>query len=214
MSRLWRSNAALDATAIGLGGIGASVAATPRPGFRTLYAVGETELLAPDYDEPEPQADPVEQARIEGFTLGYEEGCRDTAASYTQEQDAIERLIDSLQGLAPAASGGLSTMLSTAVIRLIGQIVGEVDVDVALLRQRCEAVAAFIEDGEGRGALHLNPEDVPLIEGAGIGVPLVADPSLRRGSVRLDTAEGWVEDGPDVRLSRLKAMMDDMEGRL
>ena len=26
-------------------------------------------------------------------------------------------------------------------------------------------------------------------------------------------ADGWVEDGPDVRLARLRALMDDMEGR-
>jgi flagellar assembly protein FliH len=32
--------------------------------------------------------------------------------------------------------------------------------------------------------------------------------------VRLATADGWIEDGPDVRLSRLKALMDDMEGKL
>lgn len=214
LSRLWRSNAAPDVTAIGLGGIGASVAAAPQPAFRALYAVEAAGAPAPEPYVAEPEGDPLEQARIEAFTMGYEEGCRVTAEACAQDEDAIERLVDAIQSLAPAASGSLSTMLSSAVIRLVGQIVGEVDVDVALLRQRCEAVAAFIEDGESKTALHLHPEDVPLIESVGIGVPVIADPALRRGSVRLDTAEGWIEDGPDVRLSRLRAMMDDMEGRL
>ena len=47
-----------------------------------------------------------------------------------------------------------------------------------------------------------------------VGVALAANPALSRGSVRLATAEGWVEDGPDVRLDRLRALMDDMEGRI
>ena len=42
---------------------------------------------------------------------------------------------------------------------------------------------------------------------------LVPDKAMQRGCVRLETAEGWVEDGPDVRLSRLRALLDDMEGR-
>ena len=46
-----------------------------------------------------------------------------------------------------------------------------------------------------------------------IGVPLVSDKSMQRGCVRLETADGWVEDGPDVRLARLRALMDDMEGK-
>ena len=56
-------------------------------------------------------------------------------------------------------------------------------------------------------------DDVALLEGEAIGVPMIADKAMHRGCVRLETADGWVEDGPDVRLSRLRALMDDMEGK-
>ena len=52
-----------------------------------------------------------------------------------------------------------------------------------------------------------HPDDVALLEGETIGVPMVADKSMQRGCVRLETADGWVEDGPDVRLSRLRAQL-------
>ena len=86
-------------------------------------------------------------------------------------------------------------------------------IDLDRLTQRCEAVAAFIDDSSDKSALHLHPDDVALLEGEQIGVPLVSDKNMQRGCVRLETADGWVEDGPDVRLARLRALMDDMEGK-
>jgi flagellar assembly protein FliH len=47
--------------------------------------------------------------------------------------------------LSPAPSGMLSTMLSATVVRLVEQIVGEVEIDMERLVQRCDTVAAFIE---------------------------------------------------------------------
>lgn len=213
MSNLWSADDAGNVTAVGLGGVSHSVASSPRPGFRALYADGQTVARSvPTHSAVEENEDPLEQMRIEAFTMGFEEGHRVASETLAADQQAMADLTEALGQLAPA-SGTLSTMLSSAVIRLVAQIVGEVEVDTALLLERCQTVATFIEDNEGKTALHLNPEDVPLIEEAGIGVPIIADANLRRGAVRLDTAEGWIEDGPDVRLSRLKAMLDNMEGR-
>src|SRR3546814_7947414 len=44
-------------------------------------------------------------------------------------------------------------------------------------------------------------------------VRLLADEEMLRGSVRLDTSDGWVEDGPEIRLSRLQGLLDAMTGR-
>ncbi|NWK97106.1 flagellar biosynthesis protein [Sphingobium lactosutens] len=161
----------------------------------------------------EPEIDLVEEARMEAFTLGFDEGCRVTAESHAAESDARERLIEALELLAPAPSGMLSTMLSATVVRLVEQIVGEVEIDMDRLVQRCDSVAAFIESNQDKNALHVHPDDAELLKNESIGVPLVADRTMHRGCVRLETADGWVEDGPDVRLSRLRALMDDMEGK-
>jgi len=79
---------------------------------------------------------------------------------------------------------------------------------------RRTTVADSIDENDAKNALHVNPVDVPYLQTANIAVPIVPDPQMRRGCVRLDTIDGWIEDGPDVRLSRLKAMLDDMEGKL
>ncbi|WP_256869336.1 FliH/SctL family protein [Sphingobium lactosutens] len=211
MSRFWGSEAIQDAAPVAVAGF--------RPvegGFRSLYTAQpaqQTATIRAAMADVEPEIDLVEEARMEAFTLGFDEGCRVTAESHAAESDARERLIEALELLAPAPSGMLSTMLSATVVRLVEQIVGEVEIDMDRLVQRCDSVAAFIESNQDKNALHVHPDDAELLKNESIGVPLVADRTMHRGCVRLETADGWVEDGPDVRLSRLRALMDDMEGK-
>jgi len=211
LSRIWGAEAVQDVAPVTVAGF--------RPaegGFRSLYTAPAGQLTAAMRGavvEVEPEIDLVEEARMEAFTLGFDEGCRVTAEANSADTDARARLAEALDLLAPAPSGMLSTMLSATVVRLVEQIVGEVEIDLERLIDRCDTVAAFIESNQDKSALHLHPDDVALLEGETIGVPMVADKSMQRGCVRLETADGWVEDGPDVRLSRLRALMDDMEGK-
>ncbi|WP_419723182.1 FliH/SctL family protein [Sphingobium aromaticiconvertens] len=213
MSRIWGAEHMGDIASIGIG----AMLGTAEGGFRSLYsappgAQTATMRAAPMMDVDD-EGDAVERARIEGFTHGFDEGCRVTRESDTAENDAAHRLAEALELLAPAPSGTLSSMLSAAVIRLVEQIVGEVEIDAGLLQSRCDAVASMVEEGEKQGALHLHPDDLSLVDHADLGVRVVADAQMKRGCVRLDTADGWIEDGPDVRLARLYAMLADMEGR-
>jgi flagellar assembly protein FliH len=189
-------------------------------GFRARFADGQ-ELSAyiprsemQDQDHHSTEAiDPVEQARAEAFAQGFEAGSRITRETMAVDTDAQDRLARALEQLSPAQSGELSTMLSAAVLRLVTQIVGNAPVDEELLRARVEAVAGFIDTERGRHGLYVHPDDLALLDGCELAVQLMPDAKLTRGSVRLDTSEGWIEDGPDVQLSRLKAMFDDMEGK-
>lgn len=209
MSRIWAAAGAQDFQTVGIAGYNA-----PPPGnFRALFEG----IVVPSRREtvtPTASTDPVEQAHAEGFQMGFDEGVRLATEAVEADNQALERLTQALEQLAPASSGTLATMLSAAVMRLVEQIVGEVPIDTTLLQQRCEAVAACVEEGEGRSALRMHPDDVVLVEATAVGVPLVADPAMRRGGVKLETAAGWIEDGPDVRLSRLRTVLDDIEGRL
>jgi flagellar assembly protein FliH len=163
--------------------------------------------------DPIDQIDPIEEAAQEAFLQGFQEGERITREAADADDAARVQLATSVAQIAHAGEGTLAAMMSQAVIRLVSQIMGEVAVDEALLKERCAAVAACIDVDDRRALLEVNPEDMPLLEMEGLGVALSANPALSRGSVRLATADGWVEDGPDVRLARLKALMDDMEGR-
>jgi flagellar assembly protein FliH len=206
------------ANAAPLAGWGAFGAINARGSFNILYADGEGVAYAPRPGFAASQganasAD-IDVQRAEAYQLGYQDGVDAALAEQQVMAEAQTRLSEALEQIAPAAGGTLSTLLSSAVIRLVGQIVGEVPVDQALLLERCRAVAACIEEDDARPAtLRVNPEDHVLVADADIHARIVADPSLSPGCVRLDTVDGWIEDGPDVRLARLKALLDDMEGR-
>lgn len=206
----------------GWGANGHEVASIPLGGMGQVTSGGFRSLFTPAHASHGPsvsdamsvsEEDLLEQARIDAFTMGFDEGSRVATEANGAEAEARNRLAQALELLAPAPSGMLSTMLSATVVRLVEQIVGEVEIDIERLLQRCDTVAAFIEDNDQKGALHLHPEDIALLEGEEIGVRLVGDSNMHRGCVRLETADGWVEDGPDVRLHRLRALLDDMEGR-
>jgi flagellar assembly protein FliH len=210
LSKIWGAESHHDIASVGLADMrGGAVG-----GFRSLYTAppgqGSAALRAAGLAE---QEDPIEQASMEAFAQGFDEGCRVTSEATAAQLAAREQLTAALEMLTPAPSGMLSTMLSATVVRLVEQIVGEVEIDIERLLQRCDTVAAFIENEDGKGALHLHPDDITMLEGETIAVKLVPDTTLQRGCVRLETSDGWVEDGPDIRLSRLRALLDDMEGK-
>lgn len=198
-----------------------SVVAGHSRGFRTLYAEDRKEPgwnamhggQSAQEGAPPEDDDPVEAAAREAFVQGFQEGGRIAREATEADDMARLALAEALSDMASTGEGTLATLLSHAVIRLVGQIVGEVPIDETLLQERCAAVAGCIDGDTAKAMLEVNPEDIALIDASLIGMALTPNAELARGSVRLATSEGWVEDGPDVRLSRLKALMDDMEGR-
>ncbi|WP_340267384.1 FliH/SctL family protein [Sphingobium mellinum] len=211
MFKVWDASFGREAASIPLAGVGQ----VQSGGFRNLFAEGQGGHAASRHDSASAmtEEDILEQARMEAFAQGFDEGCRVVGDAAAIDAQARAKLAQALEILAPAPSGMLSTMLSATVVRLVEQIVGEVEIDIERLLQRCDTVAAFIEDNEEKGALHLHPEDIVLLDADQIGVKLVPDEAMHRGCVRLETGDGWVEDGPDVRLARLRALLDDMEGK-
>ncbi|HEX7857515.1 MAG TPA: flagellar biosynthesis protein [Sphingobium sp.] len=220
MSSFWAPKERGDATPVSAV-TGFSQMASSQGGFRSRFgATGEgtgwsaAQIGMPDHLPPEPEHDPIEQASQEGFVMGFQEGERITREAMEADDTARLQLAQAISQLGGMDEGSLASLLSTAVLRLVTQIVGEVPVDEARLAERCAAVAAHIDPDDGKAVLEVNPEDVSLIDGSGLAVALKPNREVLRGCVRLATSDGWIEDGPDVRLSRLKAMMDDMEGRL
>lgn len=224
MSRIWPRNQIASAeTLVGWGSFGSL--ARGSEGFRSLYQDDQGSrawnLTHPGAPTPMPEEpveapqgpDPVEEAAQQAFVQGFQEGERLAREAVELDNAARETLAAALQLVARSGEGELAAMLSQAVTRLVVQIIGEVEIDEAMLRARCEAVAACIDPDDTRTVIEVHPDDLPLLAMEGLNVPLAPSADVPRGSVRLGTAEGWVEDGPDVRLDRLKALMDDMENR-
>ena len=70
--------------------------------------------------------------------------------------------------------------------------------------------AALVSKDMEPSKLRAHPDDIVHLQHAGLDIPLEADAGLARGSIVLETGHGWIEDGPAVRLERLRTELDRM----
>jgi flagellar assembly protein FliH len=205
MSRLLR---AIDTQAERLGSF---VLNHKETGFRARHAEGSG-FTADNDEEPLPMTPEQERALIEeaAYLRGQEDARREVEEEYEAERDALARLALSLQVLKPEPANALALLLAETVDRLVRQVVGQVEVDPALLLARAQQAAALVAQDMEPTKLRAHPDDLVHLEGIGLAPALEADPGLARGTIVLETGHGWIEDGPAVRLERLRAELDRM----
>lgn len=149
-------------------------------------------------------------AEADAFTQGFEEGRRTLELELAAEREALARLAESLDALRPEPPHALAALLAETVDRLVRQVVGEVEIDQTLLVRRAARAAQLIGEETAPSRLLVHPDDVELLGQAQLSVSVAGDASLSRGTILLETGEGWLEDGPEVRLDRLRAELDSM----
>jgi flagellar assembly protein FliH len=167
---------------------------------------------------PQPQAgadvDDVELLRADAYAQGFEEGHRTALAALETQQAAFDRLATALANVQPEPPADLARLLAETVSRLVRQVVGEAAaIDTDLLAERTHAVAALVTEDGAPAKLRLNPADLARIDGLRPDLKLVADPSIAEGSVVAETAGGWIEDGPAIRMEKLRGLLDAMSSR-
>ena len=155
--------------------------------------------------KPTPEAD--------AYARGYDDGRRAAEIELAEARDAIARLAQTLEVLRPEPTNALALLLAETVDRLVREIIGSVDIDATLLLARARAAAALIGENIEPSKLRVHPDHVALLRGAELGLEVEGDASLEPGAIVLETGHGWVEDGPAVRLERLRAELDKMAGR-
>ena len=202
MSRLLRRSGESAAS------LGSFVLAHGAAGFRPRGG----EARAPGNDTDGPITAAQERARLqeEAFALGCEEGRKTVEAEFAAERDARARLAESLTVLRPEPANALALLLAETVDRLVRQVIGEVEIDGQLLIARAQAAAALVAKEVEPTRLRAHPDDIVYLEAGKLQIPLHPDPSLGRGAIVLETGHGWIEDGPAVRLDRLRAELDKM----
>lgn len=157
----------------------------------------------------EPTAGDDPQTREESaYARGLAEGRRTVEAELAAERAAVAELAETLPNLRAESTLPLSMLIAETVDRLVKQVVGEVEIDDLSLIARAKAAAAMIGEATQPARLRAHPEDAALLGEAGLEVAVVADRMLERGQLLLETIEGWVEDGPAIRLERLRAELD------
>ncbi len=174
----------------------------------SAWASGEEE---PDHGFHRPISNDVaapEALIAQGYADGLNEGRRLASIELEEERAALGRLAAGLDSLQPQNSDGLAALLASTVKRLVTQIVGEVEINADTLAERVQAVAATIAEETAPQRIRLHPTDVVRLAGANIALEMVGDPLLAPGTIVIDTGAGWVEDGPNVRLEKLRSALD------
>lgn len=149
-------------------------------------------------DQAEP-ADPVALA----YAAGYAEGS--AAANAAAEVSLAEAL---------AARGAIELAiirhnaeledhwrhrLEETVEILCNAALAPLAIDPAALASRIARAAALLSRADDERLLRLHPDDLVLVEQAlPPGLPVAADPALPRGTVRIESTQGGVEDGPEA----------------
>jgi flagellar assembly protein FliH len=151
-----------------------------------------------------------EMIRVQAYADGLAEGRRTVEAEVAAERDAVARLAEVLENLRPEPPRELGMLLSETVKRLVRQIVGEVEIDGEKLLERAHAAAEIIADETGPVRMRLHPEDFERLQDARLDVEMIPDSHLAPGTILLETGDGWIEDGPQVRLDKLRAALDQL----
>ena len=185
---------------------------------RIAYAaLGRPGSFARDgrYAKPQVSEEPVETEDVaeKAYRAGYEDGQLSARADFDAQLTA-ERAARSAIELAFARFDAESErqlrdrMLAT-VHALCEEAVLPLALDSKGLARRVEAAAAMLQRKHDQRIVHIHPEDLELVKASvPASLELVADGSVERGGLRVETDDGGVEDGPQQWRRALAEIFD------
>ncbi|WP_288804407.1 FliH/SctL family protein [uncultured Novosphingobium sp.] len=187
------------------GSVAQLFAALARPAaFRPDARFGPTGPGAPEPAAPEPAAepeadrpDPVAEAFAQGFAEGHRQASLE--AGQRAEIDARARADLSLAfaRIDSELEEDLRLRLRDTVIALCEAAIAPLALDAEALARRVRTAVAMLARADDERVIHLHPDDLAAIAPRlRADWTVVPDPALERGTVRIETASGGVEDGP------------------
>lgn len=143
-------------------------------------------------------ADPVAQAWNEGYAAGSQEAAGLAAAAAEENARAQAAITLSFARLDAQLAEELRRKLFITVETLCETAIAPLALDKAALAARVERAAAMLARADDNRILRLHPADYTTIaQQLPASLEVVPDPALARGAIRVETASGGVEDGPD-----------------
>ena len=177
-------------------------------GFRPLsfdpVARAREAVAAAEPVEIEPGEDP--------FATGLAEGQRLAEAGFAVERDQLLALVAGAQALQDEPSEELAQMIAETVERLVRQIVADAPIDAEWLKEQAETAAALVAECDKARTLWVHPQDAALLMDCALTLPISADATMVRGTVRIETSGGWIEHGRAVYLNELRAALGGESG--
>lgn len=141
------------------------------------------------------------------FALGLAEGQRLAEAGYADERHRLLALLAASEALQDEPSEELAQLIAETVERLVRQIVETAPIDAEWLKAQAEAAAAMVAEADKIRTLWVHPDDAALLVDCPLTLPVESDPSMIRGTVRIETSAGWIEHGRAVYLDELRAAL-------
>lgn len=141
----------------------------------------------------------TETARAEGYATGRAAAEAEAAAQRQAEQAERASAERTLARIDAAATEILRQRLTEVVAQLCEATLAPLALDTDALTARTERAVAMLARGDDERVVRIHPYDLAAIVGR---LPaewtIEPDPSLERGAVRVESAQGGVEDGPDT----------------
>jgi flagellar assembly protein FliH len=158
-----------------------------------------------------PAGPSIDQQIADAYHQGVADGQK--AVLDTAELDAIaaSQLALAIENLKPQLSDTICISLMRAIKALLERSTGFHQPDEDILRQHCETLAKLVTKDMSAASLHLHPDDLAMLGDTEHGLPLHADASLRRGTLRLAHGDGWIEQGTQPLLDELQNLLDQIE---
>jgi flagellar assembly protein FliH len=148
---------------------------------------------------------PVAAVQTDPLNDAYENGYRDGAAMAAEdarqaeaERDAARRAIElAFSRLDADDVVELRERLRQTVLALCEAAVLPLAIDAGGLAARVERAVSMLQRAQDERTVRLHPEDLALVRDRLPGsLKIEPDPSVERGGLRIETADGGVEDGP------------------
>lgn len=153
-------------------------------------------LADPEAGEAQPD-DPLHAAWAEGFAAGAAEARAAAEEQAHQDAAAREALAVALARLDAESMETLRRRLHAIVVALCEEALQPLALDQAALAARVERAASLLARADDERTIRLHPDDIACLSPTmRSDWHIVPDPALERGSVRVETATGGVEDGP------------------
>lgn len=190
--------------------------AIPSPGFKLLDSFADRKGFTPDMrfsgsirvvdppseqivgtDDDEETSDPLADAYTQGFAAGFEQA--DTAARLRAEANdkARQALSLSLARLDAELEEQLRLRLRETVAALCESAIAPLALDTNALARRIEKAVSMLARADDERVIRLHPDDIALVSPDLAAQWTVSpDPKLTRGTIRIETASGGIEDGP------------------
>lgn len=149
--------------------------------------------------EPAAPADPLAEAYQRGYREGAAAAADDARIAET-ERDAARSAIELAFAEFDAADAErLRERLRQTVLALCESAVLPLSLDPAGLVARIERAVAMLQRAQDERLVRLHPDDLAIVrERLPAGLAVEPDPGVERGGLRIETADGGVEDGPSL----------------